>query len=42
MRKKKVYVWEFPVRLTHWLNVICLLVLSVTGFYTVYESDFLQ
>ena len=31
--KKKVYVWELPVRLTHWLNVICLLALSITGFY---------
>ena len=27
------YVWEWPVRLTHWINVICILVLSVTGFY---------
>ena len=31
--KVKVYVWEFPVRFTHWINVICLLALSVTGFY---------
>ena len=29
----KVYVWEFPVRFTHWINVICLLALSITGFY---------
>ena len=28
-----VYVWEYPVRLTHWLNFLCILVLSVTGFY---------
>lgn len=27
------YVWEWPVRLTHWINVISLIVLSVTGFY---------
>lgn len=27
------YVWEWPVRLTHWINVISILVLSVTGFY---------
>ena len=31
--KVKVYVWEFPVRFTHWINVICLLALSITGFY---------
>ncbi len=30
---KKVYVWEFPVRLTHWLNFLGILVLSVTGYY---------
>ena len=27
------YVWEWPVRLTHWFNVIAIIVLSVTGFY---------
>jgi len=27
------YVWEWPVRITHWVNVLCILVLSVTGFY---------
>ena len=27
------YVWEWPVRLTHWINVISILVLSFTGFY---------
>jgi Ni/Fe-hydrogenase 1 B-type cytochrome subunit len=30
---KKVYVWEFPVRLTHWLNFLSILALAVTGFY---------
>ncbi len=29
----RVYVWEAPVRVTHWINVICILALSVTGFY---------
>ncbi len=29
----RVYAWEFPVRLTHWLNVLSIVVLSVTGFY---------
>ena len=28
-----VYVWEFPVRLTHWVNVVCLITLSFTGYY---------
>ena len=27
------YVWEWPVRITHWLNVISIVVLSATGFY---------
>jgi len=27
------YVWEWPVRLTHWVNAISIVVLSVTGFY---------
>jgi Ni/Fe-hydrogenase 1 B-type cytochrome subunit len=30
---KKVYVWEFPVRLTHWLNFLSITVLSITGLY---------
>lgn len=30
---KRIYVWEWPVRLTHWLNVFCIIVLSITGFY---------
>jgi len=27
------YVWEWPVRLTHWINVISMMVLAVTGYY---------
>lgn len=27
------YVWEWPVRITHWVNALCIVVLSVTGFY---------
>ncbi len=30
---KRVYVWEFPVRLTHWVNVLSIAALSLTGFY---------
>lgn len=28
-----IYVWEVPVRITHWLVVFSVLVLSATGFY---------
>ena len=30
---KRVYVWEFPVRMTHWINVLCIAALSITGYY---------
>lgn len=30
---KKIYVWEFPVRLTHWLYILCIAALSATGLY---------
>jgi Ni/Fe-hydrogenase 1 B-type cytochrome subunit len=26
------YVWEIPVRITHWVTMVCILTLSVTGF----------
>lgn len=29
---KRVYVWELPVRIFHWINVLCITVLAVTGF----------
>ena len=28
-----VYVWQVPVRLVHWTNVLSIITLSVTGFY---------
>jgi len=28
-----IYVWEWPVRIFHWIMVLSLVVLSVTGFY---------
>ncbi len=31
-QRTKVYAWEFPVRLTHWINVLSIVTLSVTGF----------
>jgi len=27
------YVWEFPIRLTHWVNAIAIGVLFVTGLF---------
>lgn len=32
----RTYVWEFPVRFTHWINVLCLICLSFTGYYIAY------
>lgn len=29
---RRVYVWETPVRVFHWLNALCILVLGVTGY----------
>jgi Ni/Fe-hydrogenase 1 B-type cytochrome subunit len=31
--KTSVYVWDLPVRLTHWTNVTCIVILSLTGYY---------
>lgn len=30
---KRKYVWEFPVRLQHWIHVVAMLALAVTGIY---------
>ena len=29
---QRVYVWELPVRIFHWINVLCVFVLIITGF----------
>lgn len=31
--KRFVYVWEGPVRITHWVNVFSIIILSITGYY---------
>jgi Ni/Fe-hydrogenase 1 B-type cytochrome subunit len=31
-RLRRVYVWELPVRIYHWLNALTILVLCVTGY----------
>jgi Ni/Fe-hydrogenase 1 B-type cytochrome subunit len=28
----RVYVWELPVRIFHWINFLCILALTITGF----------
>ena len=33
MSLERIYVWEVPVRLTHWVNVLAIVILSGTGFY---------
>ena len=30
---KRVYVWELPVRISHWTNVACVPILFATGLY---------
>ena len=29
---RRIYVWEVPVRLFHWINVVTILLLAVTGY----------
>lgn len=29
----RIYVWEIPVRLTHWVNALSIVMLSFTGYY---------
>jgi len=29
---KRVYVWQLPVRFFHWINVLALTILTITGF----------
>lgn len=29
---RAVYVWELPVRFYHWINALCILALSITGY----------
>lgn len=32
-RRTSIYVYEAPVRLWHWLNALCIVVLAVTGYF---------
>lgn len=29
---RRVYVWELPVRIFHWVNALCIIVLAATGY----------
>lgn len=29
---RRIYVWEVPVRLFHWINVACIVLLATTGY----------
>lgn len=29
----RAYIWELPIRFTHWVNAFCILILSITGYY---------
>lgn len=33
VQRLRVYAWEFPVRLTHWVNFLCIISFTVTGLY---------
>jgi Ni/Fe-hydrogenase 1 B-type cytochrome subunit len=33
LRRDVVYVWEIPVRVTHWVNAIAIFALSASGLY---------
>jgi len=38
----RVYVWELPVRFYHWLNALCILVLTVTGILIAHPPGFMS
>lgn len=34
--KNRVYVWELPLRIFHWVNALAITMLLITGFYITY------
>ena len=28
----EVYVWQLPVRIFHWVNALCIVILCITGY----------
>ena len=39
---KRVYVWQLPVRIFHWLNALSIAVLAITGFIIADPPAFLS
>ena len=39
---RRIYVWEFPVRFTHWLNALAITVLAVSGYLVANPLTFWQ
>ena len=37
--KFKRYIWELPVRWSHWVNALCIVVLSATGLFIAYPAS---
>lgn len=31
--KTDIYVWELPVRIFHWVNALCIVILLITGYF---------
>jgi Ni/Fe-hydrogenase 1 B-type cytochrome subunit len=31
--RRRLYIWQLPVRITHWLTASCIVILSLTGMY---------
>lgn len=32
VRLRRIYVWQLPVRIFHWINALCIAILCVTGY----------
>jgi Ni/Fe-hydrogenase 1 B-type cytochrome subunit len=41
-RLRRIYVWELPVRIYHWLNALIMVVLVATGFLITYPPALLS
>ena len=31
--RRFLYIWEGPIRIIHWINFFCILILSITGYF---------
>lgn len=32
VRLRRIYVWQLPVRIFHWINALCIAILCITGY----------